>query len=319
MKKFNCIVAGLCLSASLASAETLEWTAGSLGGGWYTMSAGMAKIINSDYPEINIKVVPGGGTANPSKVEKGKSQLGFGLDSVSYLAANAKSMYRSKHTKINLIGMGLSDNILHVIKGKDAKYDNIGDLLKNGEDERIGVNKVGSSDELVFRWIMEYYGTSYKDLKKRGFKVVHGSYSEVGSQFKDGLIDYAVLKLGVPGAVIIDMLLARDGSATELPKELTDSLKKDWGYNTGTIDKGVYKGQEKTVTTGNMSTVLFTSSDVSADTVYKITKSICENQDKLEKIHSSMKNFSCKTATVNAPIPVHPGAAKYYKEMGYIK
>lgn len=318
MKKLNCIIAGICLSASLASAETLEWSAGSLGGGWYTMSAGIAKIITSANPDVIIKVVPGGGTANPSKIQKNRSQIAMGLDTVSYLAVNAKGMYTKKHDKVALIGQGLSDQILHVVRSKKSKYTNVADLLTKGQDEKIAISKVGSSDELVFRWIMEYYKTSYQDLKKRGFRVVHGSYSEVASQFKDGLVDYAVVKLGVPGAAVIDMLLSRDGEVTTLPANLMASLKKNWGYNSGTIKKDTYKGQDKDATTGNMSTALIVSTDVSTDTVYKITKAICENESKLETIHSSMKFFSCKTATKDASIPVHPGAAKYYKEMGYV-
>lgn len=319
MKKLGLIVSGICLSATLASAETLEWTSGQLGGGWYTMAAGMAKIIEKDNPKLKLKIVPGGGTANPSKVEKGRSQLGLGLDTVSYLAANGKDIYKRKHENISLIAMGLSDIIFHVIKGKDAKYSNIGDLLKNGKGEKIAVTKVGSSDEKIFSWIMSYYGTSYKDLKKRGFKVIHGNYSEISSQYKDGLVDYAVMNLGLPGAAVIDMLLSREGEITNLPEDLMVDLKKKWGYNKGTLPANTYKGQANSVSTGNMSTIMFANNRVSEDTVYKITKALCESESQLANIHGSMKNFSCKTATVNAPLKVHPGAAKYYREMGYIK
>jgi TRAP-type uncharacterized transport system substrate-binding protein len=66
-----------------------------------------------------------------------------------------------------------------------------------------------------------------------------------------------------------------------------------------------------------MGTTLTVNADVSTDTVYKILKSICSNQDKLGAIHNSMKVFDCKTAGKDAPSPLHPGAVKYYKEMGY--
>ncbi|PHR72091.1 MAG: hypothetical protein COA66_07775 [Arcobacter sp.] len=319
MKKLNLLVSGICLSASLLSAETLVWTSGQLGGGWYTMAAGMAKFIEKNDSSLNLKIVPGGGTSNPSKVEKGKSDLGLGLDTVTYLAANGKDIYKKKHVNISLIAMGLSDIMFHVIRAKDAKYKNIGDLLKNGKDENIAVTKAGSSDEKIFSWIMKYYGTSYADLKKRGFKVIHGNYTEISSQYKDGLVDYAVMNLGTPGAAVIDMLLSRDGQITDLPKDLSSSLKKEWGYNTGTLGANTYSGQIASVLTGKMSTIMFARNSVSTNTVYNITKAICENEADLEKIHSSMKNFSCKTATLNAPLPVHPGAAKYYREMGYIK
>ncbi len=319
MKKLGIIVSGICLGATLLSAQTLQWTSGQLGGGWYTMAAGVAKIIESENQDIRLKIVPGGGTANPSKVEKGKSQLGFGLDTVTYLAANGKDIYKKKHENISLIAMGMSDIIFHVIKSKDAKYSNIGDLLKNGKGEKIAITKVGSSDEKIFSWIMKYYGTSYPDLKRRGFKVIHGNYAEISSQYKDGLIDYAVMNLGLPGAAVIDMLLSRDGEITNLPEDLRVSLKSEWGYNTGTLPSNTYKDQGYNVTTGNMSTIMFASNKISENVIYSITKSLCENQSQLANIHGSMKNFSCKTATVNAPIPVHPGAAKYYREMGYIK
>lgn len=72
--------------AGPASAQTIEFVAGQLGGGWYTMSSGMAKMMQDKNPGLTIKVVPGGGTANPSKIQQGQSQLGMGLDIFSKMA-----------------------------------------------------------------------------------------------------------------------------------------------------------------------------------------------------------------------------------------
>ncbi len=90
-----------------------------------------------------------------------------------------------------------------------------------------------------------------------------------------------------------------------------------YGYNSGTIKAGTYKNQDKDVSTGNMGTVILVAKSVSEDAVYKVTKTICENESKLADIHGSMASYKCATATKNATIPVHPGALKYYKEMGY--
>ena len=65
-----------------------------------------------------------------------------------------------------------------------------------------------------------------------------------------------------------------------------------------------------------MATTLMTSADVPDDTIYKVTKTLCENTAELPKIHASMDVFDCKSAVKTQPIPVHPGAAKYYKEKG---
>lgn len=320
MNKFKVGLLSLCVSATIVSAETLEWTSGQLGGSWYTMSAGIASIVEENNKNIQIKVVPGGGVTNPSKIEKGKSQIGLGVAPLAYLAKKGQDVYGGKqHNNVYMIGQSLMDIKFQVVRAKDAKFDNIGSLLKNGKNQKIGVTKVGSSDEKIFSWMMKYYGTSYKDLKKRGNSITFANVNELASQFKDGMIDYAAINTGAPAGSIIDMLISRDGEISELPSDLRKELSSKYNLLETTIEKGLYKGQDKNALSSNSATVLLVGKKVSEKTVYNITKAICENQKNLPEIHVSMKVFDCKTATVGNPVPVHPGAMKYYKEMGYIK
>lgn len=314
------IIGSIAILPSISIAQTLEWTSGQLGGGWYSMASGIANLLQKDNPELNLKIVPGGGTANPSKVNKGRSQLGFGLDTFTYQASTGTSLYEGKpHPEIRMIGMSFSDIYTHFIRAKDAKYSSIEEILKTGKDVQIGITKAGSSDEQAFRWLMKTYNTSYKDLRdNRGFKINHGSYSELSSQFKDGQIDYAFMNLGVPGAAIIDMSQARPLNLINFPDELLKKLRADFGFLSGDIKAGTYKGADENATTIKMATTLMAAKSVSEDTIYKITKSLCENQDKLASIHSSMAVFDCATAAKDSPAPVHPGAAKYYKEKNYL-
>lgn len=69
----------------------------------------------------------------------------------------------------------------------------------------------------------------------------------------------------------------------------------------------------------NMATTLMASSDVSEDVVYKVTRALCESQSRLPSVHASLEDFDCKTAVEIRPIPVHPGALKYYKERGWVQ
>lgn len=311
------LVAAVSLAPS-ARAETLEFTAGQLGGGWYTMATGMSKIIMQDYPELNIKVVPGGGTANPSKVNAGKSQLGMGLDVFTFLAYKGREIYTGKpHENLMMIGMSFSDNYMHFLKAKDAKL-GFEELFAKAKNVDLAVTKAGSSDEQTFRWVMKHYGTGYDDLRdNRNFKINQGNYAEMSSQYKDRQVDYVFFNLGIPGAAAIDMLLSREGELMDFPDELLGALNDQYGFLSSKIPAGTYKGQSADVTTIKMGTTLTVNADVSTDTVYKILKSICSNQDKLGAIHNSMKVFDCKTAGKDAPSPLHPGAVKYYKEMGY--
>lgn len=319
MNKIKMSLLTLCLSASVASAQTIEWTSGQLGGSWFTMSAGIAKIIETANNDLRIKVVPGGGVSNPSKINKGRSQIGISVGPLAYLAGEGKDVYNNKpHTNVSMIGMSLSDTKFHVIRSKDSKYTNIGDLLTKGKNQKIGITKVGSSDEKIFSWIMKYYGTSYAKLKDRGFRITFSNVNELASQYKDGMTDYVVLNTGAPNGSVIDMLISRDGEVSQLPKELLTHLKSTYSMTDTTIPQGLYKGQSSTSSTANSAAIILVSNTLSTDTVYRITKAICEKQSTLPDVHISMKVYDCKTAVAVRPVPAHPGALKYYKEMGYV-
>ncbi len=102
------------------------------------------------------------------------------------------------------------------------------------------------------------------------------------------------------------------------PKSLAETLVKKYGYSPATFPKATYPAfQTADVSAILMATTLMASSDLSDDVAYKVTKTLCENEAELPKIHASMNVFSCKTAIKITPVPVHSGALKYYKEKGF--
>jgi uncharacterized protein len=304
--------------AATVHAQTIEWVAGQLGGGWYTMVTGMAKLLEEKNPGMQVKVVPGGGTANPSKIQQGQSQLGMGLDIFAKMSVDGTGIYDKKpHGKVMMIGQSFSDNYVHMLRAKGQKL-GFADVFKS-KDVRIGVTKSGSSDEMSFRFVMEHYGTSYDKLRGAGYKIFQGDYNELANAFKNNQVDYIFLVLGIPGAAVIDMQQGRDAELVAWPDEVRQKFAKQYGYSVGEFPAKTYpKYQTGAVPTIIMATTLMVSSDLNADTVYKVTKTLCENTDQLPKIHASMDVFNCKTAGKVTPVPLHPGALKYYKEKGFL-
>ncbi len=299
-----------------AQAQTIEFVAGQLGGGWYVMSTGMAKLMQDKNSGLTVKVVPGGGTANPTKVERGDSQLGMGLDIFAKAAHDGTGIYEGKpHKKLRMVGQSFSDNYLHFLRAANAPEKL--DTIMSKKDIKIGVTKAGSSDEMTYRFVMEHYGQSYDKLRGNGWKIVQGDYNELASAFKDGQVDYMFIVLGIPGAAVIDMSKGRKSELMAWPADLSSAMAKKYGYSQGAFPKTTYPdAQSGEVPTIIMATTLMTSADVPDDTIYKVTKTLCENTGELPKIHASMDVFNCKTAVKTQPIPVHPGAAKYFKEKG---
>ena len=283
------------------------------------MASGLSNLIRETNPELTIKVVPGGGTANPTKVNRGRSQLGWGLDTLTYQASKGEVLFENKaHDDLMMIGMSFSDLYTHFIRAQNAPYDSIEELLRNGRNAKIGVIKRGSSGEQAFRWLMENYGVDYQALRKRGFKINHGSFSELSSQFKDGQVDYVFGNLGLPAAVVIDMSQARKLEIMNFDESLLSSLNQSYGFLSGNIPAGTYENAGNQATTLKMATTLVVNRKVSDDVVYSLTKTLCENQERLTTVHASMSSFECSTAFNDSPAPLHPGAVKYYREKGFL-
>jgi TRAP transporter TAXI family solute receptor len=321
-KTMTTVGAGLLALAlsSAASATEVQFTSGQLGGGWYVMSSGMAKMIMDEYPDLTIKVVPGGGTANPSILQQGKTDFGMGLDIFTFAAHKGRDLYEGKpHEKLMMVGQSFSDNFLHFIRAKGAPL-GIEELFTKGKDVKIAVTQSGSSDEITFRYLMSYFKTSYDDLRKnRGFKINLGNYTEMASQFKDGQVDYVFMFQGIPGAAVTEMLQGRQAELLPWPKKILDDLSKQYGYSAGVFPANTYPGQVGEPTTLIMATTLMTAAHVPEDVVYKFTKAICKNESKLASVHQGLAVFKCATAFQAQPAPIHPGAARAYKELGLMK
>jgi TRAP transporter TAXI family solute receptor len=308
----------LAVSCGVATAQTLVWTAGQLGGGWYGDAAGMTKIIKDAYPNINLKVTPGGGTANPLKVAQNTAQLGMGLDIFSKAAYEGKSPYHQSHKNLRMIGMSFSDIYMHMLARKNAPYHDMKKLFTQGKNIRIAVTKAGSSDEQTFRYVMKYYGTDYDKLRAKGWKIHLLNYSESAGQYADGQVDYTFHALGLPSSAIIQMVQARGSELMAWPKDLAETLHKKYGYTVAPIPAGTYKGaQDGPVRTVKMGTAIIVNTKLPEKTAYKITKALCEHEKELASIHASMSVFDCKTAGANPPVPLASGAKRYYKEQGY--
>jgi len=313
----------LILTAPAAMAVkpiTLEWSCGSVGGGWYTMGAGIAEIVKGNVSEITIKVIPGGGTLNPPRVGEGKALMGWGLPPFVACAMNGVEPYKKKYPDIRSIGGSFSDNNLHWAAGKDTGATTIEELIAKKHPIKITVGTVGTSDEFSLRKILEGYGVTYADIKKWGGKVFFAGYSDGSSLLKDRHVDFAFANIAPPAAYLLDAKMGRPLRLLKFSQKTLDYLHEKYAYSQGVIPKSVYPGiADADIVSPVMGTVAIVHKSVPDDAVYAITKAICENEGRLPDIHKSMHIFDPKTAWKNMPAPLHPGAEKYYKEMGYMK
>ncbi len=324
MRRLTVLALGLVLAAAgPAAAEqwNVTWTAGQVGGGWYTQAGGFVELLHSKDPRFNIKVVPGAGIQNMSKVQQGETEIAWGLPPFVAAAYNGQDPYTNRHGDMRLVMNGLG--FVHIQLGVPADYwaKSIREVFEAKKPITIGTTPPGGSDEWVMRKVFDFYKTTYQDVRSRGGKVVLVSYSDLVTQYRDRNMDVLFANLAVPAAAIQEASLARKMRILPMEEALIKHLE-GLGLSRGVIPKGSYKdvvNNDQDIPTIAMANAVVASSKVADDTVYQFVKVALANLDGVRKIHPAFKDFDPKDAVKLANVPLHPGAERYYKESGLLK
>jgi uncharacterized protein len=318
-------VAAMAVWALPATAQqkNLTWTAGQVGGGWYTQAGGFAELIKGKDSSFNIRVVPGAGIQNMSKIQQGETEIAWGLPPFIAASYNGQDPYKEKHPDMRLVMNGLG--FVHIQVGVPVEYsaNSVKDVFEMAKTKpiTIGTTPPGGSDEWVMRKVFEFYKTTYNDIRSKGGKVILVSYSDLTTQYRDRNMDVFFVNLAVPGAAIQEASLARKMKILPMDDDLIKFLESH-GLSRGSIPKGSYKdvvNNDKDIPTIAMANTIVANAKTPADVVYQFTKVLLSDLNGVRKVHPAFKDFDPKDAVKLANVPLHPGAEKAYKEAGLLK
>jgi len=312
-------------AADEIKAATYTWVAGGMGGGWYTMAGGFARLVNEKEPNITIKVIPGGGVANPPQLNNGDADFAWGVSFVDKAAYNGLApIYDKAYKNINAYAGNMSIDYYHFLAAKDqgvTKFEELVAKIKAGEKVKLAAPMTGTSDFVMTSFVLQYYGVSYDMIKANGGTVMQAVYGDIPSLFKDRHVDYAFAVLGLPGAIMTEMTMSRPSVLMSIADDVIDfcatnygTVSRDAGQNV--VPGGTYPGMPDPIQTLRHSTELLVHPNVPENVVYAITKILNENKDFLLQFGAGYQAFDPKTAGKTVQVPLHPGAARYYREMG---
>jgi TRAP transporter TAXI family solute receptor len=327
MRRAIVIAAALALLVpaltATAQQKNLTWTAGQVGGGWYSQAGGFVELIKSKDPSFNIKVVPGAGIQNMSKLQQGETEIAWGLPPFIAASYNGQDPYKDKHPDMRVVMNGLG--YVHIQVGVPVEYpaNTLKDVFEIAKTKpiTIGTTPPGGSDEWVMRKIFEFYKTTYADVRAKGGKVILVSYSDLTTQYRDRNMDVFFANLAVPGAALQEASLARKMKILPLDDDCIKFLEGH-GLSRGVIPRGSYKdvvNNDKDIPTIAMANTIVANQKVPADVVYQFTKVLLADVNAVRKVHPAFKDFDPKDAVRLANVPLHPGAEKAYKEAGLLK
>lgn len=315
------IGAGMLVGTIAQAQENIEWASGSPGGSWFSIVTGLANIVMEENPDIKIRIVPGGGRDNPTLIEGGISQMGMGIDFLAAAAMAGKPPYDKPHESLRSLGGQWAPAEFHVIVDADEARP-MAEIFADPAI-RVGTSPKATSEELTLQRVLDFYDNTAQEISDAGGTVINGTYTQLISAYQDGQIDVLFGAGSYPTGIALEVETGRrNAKLLPFPDDLMSHLSTEFGYGTGAIPAGVYSklqpdGAAIPVTT--MEAVILISKDISEDTAYRITKAMLENQDRFANIYQVLGKFDPKLAWQNQPVPLHPGAEKAYRELGYME
>lgn len=292
-----------------AKQQTLFMNIGTGGtaGTYYPMGGAIAEIINANVPGVNSTAVStGASVANINKLGEGELQMVFVQNDVTYYAYNGTEMFQERRYQA-LRGIAtLYSETIQIVTVRGSGVRSFADL----GGKRIAVGAAGSGTEVNARQILEVLGLTYDDIRPQ-----YLSFAEAANGLRDGTVDAAVVTAGVPTAAIRDVAAQRDVVIVPVPDDIADLLIERYPFYTiFSIPAGTYPGQDDAVQTLAVKAMLVVDESLDGEIVYNITKAIFENVDRIGLAHAQGKAISIATAEEGMPIPLHPGAERFFSE-----
>jgi TRAP transporter TAXI family solute receptor len=331
MKRFWMTVlafAGGCLGPCSALAQevaVLRFATAAPGAAWHNYSVGIADLLKRKLPAGTDVELKGGPVAifSIKLVQSGKAEIGFGFAHTAASACSGTGIFKEKHDNVRALLGGLDSYYFATFVTKRSGVTTWEEIAEAKNKFWLLTLRAGSMGEQGVHQVLSLLGSSKDSIVGKGGFVEATGRSGTPRQIKDGLAEgwASVVPRGHPMADQMASLV--DMAVLPLPDRVISGMVEKHGWVETVMPADTYKGQTVAVKTVKSATNLLASASLPDDVAYTVTKTIMENAGEvLSKIHVALADFDPKRATdplLNGGCPLHPGAERYFKEVGLLK
>ena len=303
------IGAAMILAPAASQAqEFINVLTGGTSGVYYPLGVALAKIYGDKIQGVRPTVqATKASVENLNLLQQGKGEVAFTLgDSLAQgWAGDAEAGFRGKLDKLR--GMtAIYSNYVQIVASKESGIKTLADL----KGKRLSVGAPKSGTELNARAILSAAGLSYNDLGK----VEYLPFGESVELMKNRQLDATLQSAGLGVASIRDLATSVDIVVVEVPDAVIE--KAGAPFVKAVIPANTYGGQTTPVKAAAVVNYLVTRADMKDEIVYQMTKAVYDNLSDLQAAHSAGKEIKIENALSGMPVPLHPGAKRYFDEKG---
>lgn len=306
---------GAALVAGTAAAQSTQFVnvlTGGQSGVYYPVGVALSQIYAKEIPNARSTAqVTRASAENLNLLQSGRGEVAFTLaDALSDAwKGNEEAGFKQKLDKLRGVS-GLYNNYIQIVANADSGIRTLADL----KGKRVSVGAARSGTELNAREILKAAGLSYSDLAK----VEYLPFGESVELMKNRQLDATLQSAGLGVASIRDLATAIKIVVVPVPADVVAKVG-DPAYQPAVIPANTYIGQTADVPTAAIPNFLVTHAGVPEDVVYRMTKAMYDNLDTLYAAHNAARAIKRENALKGMPVPLHPGAERYYREVGLLK
>ena len=306
------VLAAASLSTALAATQFIQILAGGTNSVYYPLGVALAAAIDQAMPQVKTTVQATKGSAdNLSLLQAGRGDVAFALGDTLAAAwrGNADAGFNAPLTRLRGIA-ALYPNYVQIVARADSGIRTLADL----RHKTLSVGARGSATELAARTILAAAGLSYRDLARVDYR----PFGESIELLKNRQVDASLVSASLAISALRDLASAYDVVWVPIP---ADVIKKmgDPVYFPARIPAGTYRGQSADLPTAAVENYLVTHEGTSDELIYAITRALWSSLDRLSAAHAAGKAIDRSRPLDGMPVPLHPGAQRYYSEIGVLR
>jgi TRAP transporter TAXI family solute receptor len=296
----------------------LLFAGGSAGGSYELHGAAIAEIVHRAYPEILVDYRPGDGVANVMLIGEGKADLAWTHSVIANAGLLGIEPFKTKQPGIMSVCTTYESKV-QIVTLANSGINSFSQIVEEKKPVTISVGNPGSAMEMAARRMFGEYGVTYDDIISWGGNIYYKEMTEANDLMKLGKLDVQFCSGACPLSNFKELATDRDLKLLGVDDAVLVGLGEKYGYAKGWVKPANYDFVTEDTPTIAVMTTLVIREGVPEEVAYKITKAIAENLDYLYSADASLKIMTKDTMWQGTAVPLHPGAERYYREIGVIK
>ncbi|WP_316678163.1 TAXI family TRAP transporter solute-binding subunit [uncultured Tolumonas sp.] len=307
-----CLTLGISSSAFAAAPVNLTISTGSVSGVYYPAGGAICRLLNKSQKQHQLRcsvTTSEGSIANIQKLRNNEVPLAIVQSDIEQHAFTGATEFAQSGPMPQLRALfSLYSEAFTLVVREDSHISQLSDLVS----KRVDIGNPGSGERATMELLMQQL-----NWKQTDFSQISGLHADERAQaLCDNQIDAFVYVAGHPNGAIREATNSCDAKLLPLPPEqIASILKAHPEYSAATIPGGLYRDNDTDTATIGVTATLLTTDKLDDETAYQVVKAAMENLEQLERSHPALKGLNPENMThVGLTVPLHPGAARYYRE-----